>query len=53
MTLTGKKMEIPVRKILLGMPVEKAANLDAMSNPDSIAYIIKLAQVIEQKMQPV
>jgi hypothetical protein len=28
-TLTGKKMEVPVRRILLGMPVDKAANLAA------------------------
>lgn len=43
-TLTGKKMEIPVRKILLGISVEKAASVDAMSNPSSINYFIKLAQ---------
>lgn len=41
-TLTGKKMEIPVRKILLGVPVEKAASVDAMSNPESIEYFIQL-----------
>src|SRR5207237_4082107 len=28
-TLTGKKMEVPVRKLLLGVPVEKAANVNA------------------------
>jgi len=32
-TLSGKKMEVPVRKILLGHPVERAANRDAMANP--------------------
>ena len=30
-TLSGKKMEVPVRKILLGHPVERAANRDAMA----------------------
>ncbi|UJL45524.1 acetoacetate--CoA ligase [Virgibacillus sp. NKC19-16] len=43
-TLTGKKMEIPIRKILLGTPVEKAASIDAMSNPGSIDYFVKLAE---------
>ncbi len=43
-TLTGKKMEIPVRKILLGAPVEKAASVDAMSNPGSIDYFVELAK---------
>ncbi|WP_033828971.1 acetoacetate--CoA ligase [Bacillus andreraoultii] len=41
-TLTGKKMEIPVKKILLGMPIEKAASKDAMSNPESLNYFIEL-----------
>ena len=39
-TLTGKKMEVPVRKILLGFPLEKSANRDAMSNPHSLDYFI-------------
>ncbi|MCA9954947.1 MAG: acetoacetate--CoA ligase [Anaerolineales bacterium] len=42
-TLSGKKLEIPVRRILLGHPVEKAANLGAMRNPESIQFFIKLA----------
>jgi acetoacetyl-CoA synthetase len=36
-TLTGKKMEVPVRKILLGTPPEQAANASAMANPGSLA----------------
>ncbi|MEX2366686.1 MAG: acetoacetate--CoA ligase [Pseudohongiellaceae bacterium] len=39
-TLTGKKMEVPVRKILMGKDEEKAANRDAMSNPSSLDYFI-------------
>jgi acetoacetyl-CoA synthetase len=35
-TLTGKKMEVPVRKILLGLPPERAANPAAMANPNSL-----------------
>jgi acetoacetyl-CoA synthetase len=42
-TLNGKKLEVPVKKILCGIPVEKAVNVDSMSNPDSIEYFIKLA----------
>ncbi len=40
-TLTGKKMEIPVRKILMGMDTAKAANKDAMSNPQALDYFVK------------
>jgi len=37
-TLSGKKLEVPVRKILLGTPVEKAANRDAMANPEVLSH---------------
>ena len=43
-TLSGKKLEIPVRRILLGQDVAKAANLGAMRNPDSIDYFVALAK---------
>jgi acetoacetyl-CoA synthetase len=42
-TLSGKKMEVPIRRILLGHPVEKAANLGAMRNPETIQYFVELA----------
>ncbi|WP_366919505.1 acetoacetate--CoA ligase [Hydrocarboniphaga sp.] len=42
-TLTGKKMEIPVRKILMGWPSEKAASRDAMMNPESLDWFINYA----------
>jgi acetoacetyl-CoA synthetase len=35
-TLTGKKMEVPVRKLLLGVPPEQAANVNAMANPGAL-----------------
>ncbi|MEV8631241.1 acetoacetate--CoA ligase [Streptosporangium sp. NPDC051023] len=37
-TLSGKKLEVPIRKILLGVPPEKAANLDAMANPEVLSH---------------
>lgn len=37
-TLSGKKLEVPVRKILLGTPVEAAANPDALANPEVLAH---------------
>ncbi|MES2681983.1 MAG: acetoacetate--CoA ligase [Pseudomonadota bacterium] len=43
-TLTGKKMEVPVRKILMGWPLEKAASRDAMMNPPAIDYFVRFAQ---------
>jgi acetoacetyl-CoA synthetase len=43
-TLTGKKMEVPVRKILMGAPLDKVASRDAMANPEAINYFVKFAQ---------
>ncbi len=42
-TLTGKKMEVPVRKLLLGLPLAKAASRDAMMNPEAIDWFVKFA----------
>ena len=37
-TLSGKKLEVPVRKILLGTPVADAADPDALANPEVLTY---------------
>ncbi|WP_293394646.1 acetoacetate--CoA ligase [Nevskia sp.] len=42
-TLTGKKMEVPVRKLLMGWPLEKAASRDAMMNPAAIDWFVDFA----------
>jgi acetoacetyl-CoA synthetase len=43
-TLTGKKMEVPVRKILLGSPPDEAANRNAMANPQSLDAFVEYAK---------
>jgi acetoacetyl-CoA synthetase len=43
-TLSGKKMELPVKKLLLGMKFDEVANPDAMSNPGSLRYFVEFAQ---------
>ncbi|MBN3820188.1 acetoacetate--CoA ligase [Paraburkholderia sp. Se-20369] len=45
-TLTGKKMEVPVRKILMGRPVEQAASRDAMANPAALDAYVAFAGTI-------
>jgi acetoacetyl-CoA synthetase len=42
-TLTGKKMEVPVRRILLGVPDDEAANRNAMANPGSLDFYVRYA----------
>lgn len=42
-TLNGKKLEVPVKKILSGAPIEQAASADALANPDALAFFARLA----------
>lgn len=43
-TLSGKKLEVPIKKLLLGLPIEKAISIDAMANPQALDYFIALVQ---------
>lgn len=43
-TLNGKKLEVPVKKVLSGIPLEDAVNLDSMSNPQAMDYFVALAE---------
>lgn len=40
-TISGKKLEAPVKKILMGMSLEKAANPGAMRNPESLDFFME------------
>jgi acetoacetyl-CoA synthetase len=42
-TLNGKKLEVPVKKILSGTPPEKAASKESLSNPESLDRFVELA----------
>jgi acetoacetyl-CoA synthetase len=41
-TISGKKMEAPVKKILMGTEPDKAASRDTMRNPDSLINFLPL-----------
>jgi acetoacetyl-CoA synthetase len=43
-TLTGKKMEVPTRKIVMGQEPDLVACRDAMANPDALNWFIDFAQ---------
>ena len=42
-TLSGKKQELPIKKLLLGQPIEKVVNKDAMANPGCLAWYVDFA----------
>ena len=43
-TLNGKKLEVPVKKLFMGAPLEKAISVDSMSNPQVMQYFIEFAK---------
>ena len=45
-TLNGKKLEVPIRKILLGTPIEQAVSADALSNPESLRFFVAFARTL-------
>lgn len=46
-TISGKKMEAPVKKILMGFAMEKAANVDSMRNPEALQFFVQFVNQIK------
>jgi acetoacetyl-CoA synthetase len=43
-TLSGKKQELPIKKLMLGQPLEKVVNKDAMANSACLDWYVELAK---------
>ena len=43
-TLSGKKQELPIKKLLLGQPLEKVINKEAMANPGCLDWYVDFAR---------
>ena len=43
-TLSGKKVEIPVKRLLMGIPQSDALSTDSLRNPDSIKWFVDYAK---------
>jgi acetoacetyl-CoA synthetase len=42
-TLTGKLLEVPVKKLLMGWEADKVATRDALANPDAFEWFARFA----------
>ncbi len=42
-TLSGKVLEVPVKRILMGTAVEKAVSRDSLANPAALDYFVAMA----------
>jgi acetoacetyl-CoA synthetase len=47
-TLSGKKQELPIKKLLLGHPLEKVVNKEAMANPGCLDWYQQFATAHQQ-----
>jgi acetoacetyl-CoA synthetase len=45
-TLSGKVLEVPVKRILMGMPPSEAASVDSLADPTSLDYFVELARTL-------
>ena len=43
-TLNGKTLEVPVKKILMGTPIDEAANPDSLANPEALDYFVRMSK---------
>jgi acetoacetyl-CoA synthetase len=43
-TLSGKKLEVPVKRVLAGVPLDQAVSEGALANPDAIRQVVALAR---------
>lgn len=44
LTLNGKKLEVPIKRILMGDPVGNVVNRDSLANPDALDFFITFAK---------
>jgi acetoacetyl-CoA synthetase len=42
-TLSGKALEVPVKRILMGQPIDQAASRDSLANPQALDVFVELA----------
>jgi acetoacetyl-CoA synthetase len=42
-TLSGKALEVPVKRILMGTPAERAASRDSLANPAALDWFVEFA----------
>ncbi len=47
-TLSGKVLEVPVKRILMGAPVSQAASVDSLANPAALDYFVRLAGTLSE-----
>ena len=42
-TLSGKRLEVPIKRLMLGEPLDRVVNRDVMANPASLDWFVNFA----------
>ena len=50
-TLSGKVLEVPVKRILMGTPADQAASRDSLANPAALDYFVELASKLHAALE--
>jgi acetoacetyl-CoA synthetase len=45
-TLSGKVLEVPIKKILMGTPPGEAASVDSLADPSALDYFVELSKTL-------
>ncbi|HEY1350065.1 MAG TPA: acetoacetate--CoA ligase [Ktedonobacteraceae bacterium] len=46
-TLSGKKLEVPVKKLFLGTPLARAVSVGALGNPQALDFFVEFARRLQ------
>jgi len=47
-TISGKKLEAPIKKLMMGIPPDKAVSMDALRNPESLEFFVRFAEAFRR-----
>jgi len=43
-TLSGKTLEVPVKRVLMGEPVERVASRGSLANPEALDWFVSFVE---------
>lgn len=49
-TLSGKKLELPIKRLLLGQPLEQSVHPDTLANPESLLWFGEFARRPQEEL---
>jgi acetoacetyl-CoA synthetase len=51
-TVTGKRLEVPIKRLIQGVPADKAVNRATVANPDVLGWYVDFAARVRSRLTP-